>query len=375
LNPVLLLSAVVATLAVGTIGLGVAFGRRVVGDYGHGSVRIISASATSITFRADRKTRQTGTFGLWFAGGHALVGAVTSTADDGNSVERVLVSSEGPLETAKRGIWEGDVFRSPDVVGPYRDVVINSPAGPSPAWQFDGADAITWAIHVHGIRTTRINAIRTVPALLAEGMTSLVIAYRGDGDGPPLRGGSMSLGLNEWQDLEGAIEFAVSQGAEKILLVGWSMGASMVLLATERSQHRDLIAGLILVSPPTDWRATMKNGAKQLGIPFPGACAKLAEAVLSHPLLCKLTGLMSPIDFEHLDWLTPGRLQTPCLVIHSPGDRTVPIKLSRQFAEVNPELVELYESAPTDHAWEYNIEPDAFNRAISGWLGRPTLPQ
>ena len=136
-----------------------------------------------------------------------------------------------------------------------------------------------------------------------------------------------------------------------------------------------LIAGLILVSPPTDWRATMKNGAKQLGIPFPGACAKLAEAVLSHPLLCKLTGLMSPIDFEHLDWLTPGRLQTPCLVIHSPGDRTVPIKLSRQFAEVNPELVELYESAPTDHAWEYNIEPDAFNRAISGWLGRPTLPQ
>ena len=55
-------------------------------------------------------------------------------------------------------------------------------------------------------------------------------------------------------------------------------------------------------------------------------------------------------------------------MIHSDGDREVPLSSSMLFAMANPRLVRLVELSPADHSWEYNVDPAAFNRAIIEFL-------
>ena len=66
--------------------------------------------------------------------------------------------------------------------------------------------------------------------------------------------------------------------------------------------------------------------------------------------------------------MRPGRLTLPALVIHSEGDRQVPLASSVLFAMANPRLVRLVELSPAEHTWEYNVDPAAFNRAIIDFL-------
>ncbi|TIH33800.1 alpha/beta hydrolase [Subtercola vilae] len=361
------LIAAATTVTALPLALGVVFARRVVGSYGHGSQQVVSSSADSITFHANRKTSHPGTFGFWFTEGHALVGEVIATDEDRKTVERRLITLEGQLSDNTKGIWEGDVFRNPSVIGHYRDIDIIGPTGVSPAWQFDGEDKGFWAIHVHGIRTTKMNAVRTVPPFQSSGATSLVVSYRGDGEGPSTGQSGAMLGLTEWEDVEAAIDYAINNGARRIVLVGWSMGASVVLLAAERSAHNGLIAGILLVSPAVEWRTIMSYRAQKMGIPLPRLCSRLAELVLSTPGLCRLAGLAAPIDFTMLDWTHPGRVTVPVFAVHSDGDQTIPLQLSRTFADNNPDLVDLHITADADHSWEYNVGPENFNQAIQAW--------
>jgi hypothetical protein len=55
-------------------------------------------------------------------------------------------------------------------------------------------------------------------------------------------------------------------------------------------------------------------------------------------------------------------------VLHSDGDREVPLSSSVLFAMANPRLVRLVELPPAEHTWEYNVDPAAFNAAVIEFL-------
>ncbi|WP_316304480.1 alpha/beta hydrolase family protein [Clavibacter michiganensis] len=339
------------------------------------NVRVHAVDAGRVTLEANPRTTHAGTFGLSYdaGAGHAIIGEILSTDRRAKTVERVVLATAGsPLQPTRYSHWEGDVFNGPrEIDAAAQDVDIPVAGGTAPAWLIPPVDGTpddndTWAIHVHGIRTTRINALRTVPAARSLGFTSLVVSYRGDGEGPATYKSASMLGMAEWPDVDAAITYAVKHGARRIVLFGWSMGASVVLLTSERSENRDLIAGVVVVSPALQWRGTIRHGAHIVGLPR--VCGDLAMAALSSPRVSRIVGVPEPIDFDAMDWSVPGRIQKPCLVVHSAGDEKIPISISKVVVAANPDRAELFETPHAGHAWEYNVSPELFDNGIATWL-------
>lgn len=315
-------------------------------------------------------TEQDGTLGLLYddESRHAVLGPILRTGADG--IERTLtVPSGSPSPTAgsvSRPI--GNVFATATELDPEaREVPVATELGDAPAWLFpgDGDAASTWAIHVHGSLSGRDAAFRSVHALRGTGYTSLIPSFRGDGDGPPAPLGAFTLGQTEWPDVDAAIALALEHGARRILLVGWSSGASIALRLATSSVHRSRIGGLVLVSPVLSWRSSVLYSAANAGAPR--VIASAAISALGTPILSRLLGSPVPLDFDALDWIRRGsQLSVPALLIHSEGDRTTPFRDTREFSETH-EQVTLVTAKPSAHALEWNADPNFFGHAVDSW--------
>ena len=367
---ILIVLAILVVLAVALGALTIVLARRVVMPSSPRIITIHEAGEGTVTLQDDGKTAHCGEYGLWFGeDGHALIGPVLSRDTAARTVTRqILAVTAGELAPGQ-GRWTGHVIPHPRALErSVEDIDIPVADGDAPAWLIrpqQPAQPETWAIHIHGVRTTRITALRSVPAADQLGYTSLVVSFRGDTEGPAVLNGASTLGLTEWPDVDAAIAYAKGHGAERVVLFAWSMGASIALQLTEHSAHRDVITGLVLIAPATDWRTAIWNGAQKAHLPrFLGTAAIHA---LHGRVTSRIVGVPSPIDFDALDFTRSDRLSVPALVVHSDGDQEIPLELSRRFADANPGMVTLTEFPGAAHAWEYNVDAAGFNAAIVAW--------
>lgn len=315
-------------------------------------------------------TEQDGILGLLYddESRHAVLGPILRTGADG--IERNLTVPPGSRSptagTVSRPI--GDVFATARELNPdAREIPVATELGEAPAWLFpgDGDAASTWAIHVHGSLSGRDAAFRSVHALRSTGYTSLVPSFRGDGEGPPAPLGAFTLGQTEWSDVDAAIAVALERGAHRIVLVGWSSGASIALRLAASSTRRSQIVGLILVSPVLSWRSSVLYSAAKAGIPR--AVASAAITALATPILSRILGSPVPLEFDALDWTKrASQLSVPALLIHSEGDRTTPFRDTRQFSETHKQAT-LATANPSAHALEWNADPDFFEHTVDSW--------
>ncbi len=354
---------------------GLLLAHRVVGQRNPKLVRIHAISGHSVILDINAKTSRAGEFGLWIdrTGAHIRVGGIVRLDKDAGTVERTVLRTIGKSIGARQGRWTGHVFATPHDIGVnHREVSIGIAGGTAPAWLFEppSSRGEIWSIHIHGIRTSRVTALRTIPVALEAGHVALVPSFRGDGDGPPTAKGISTLAQTEWSDVEAAVAYAAHNGAKSIILFGWSMGAGIALLLSERSSYRNLISGLVLIAPATDWRSIICAGVARAQLP--SVLGNLTARTLESALLSKLVGLPVPLNLDALDWVSAPRLSKPCLVIHSAGDTEIPLGLSRRFRQVNAETVELVEFPAADHACEYNVDHQRFNDTIASWLARTT---
>ncbi|WP_051596823.1 alpha/beta hydrolase family protein [Curtobacterium sp. UNCCL17] len=353
---------------------------------------VIESDADSVLMPITDDTVRPGEYGLWHDGpGHTTVGPVLEVDEAAGFVRRAVVRTTGAVSSRVR--WSGHVHPDPAAMDvDWSEVSLPTPVGPAPAWVVRpgpdgaarpdraaergadpdraaarGADPVaarTWAVHVHGIRTTRVTALRTVPAALELGWTSIVPSFRGDGEAP-WEGRASHLGAREWADVEVALDHAVANGAERLVIVGWSMGATITHELLARSAHRDRLAGIVLVAPALDWAVTVRSQARRAGLPGPVVGAALGA--MATPVLCRMVGLRSPVDVRALSWLRAPRQLPPTLLIHSTGDTTVPFSASQEFADAHPGTVTLAVSEPAEHAWERNVDAVWFDRTITTW--------
>lgn len=343
---------------------------------------VLGSDADSVRLPITDDTVRPGEYGLWHDGpGHTTVGPVLEIDEAAGSVRRAVVRTTGAVSSRVR--WSGHVHPDPAAMEvDWSEVSLSTPVGPAPAWVVrpgpDGAAdggagtdapavrdaARTWAVHVHGIRTTRVTALRTVPAALELGWTSIVPSFRGDGEAP-WEGRASHLGAREWADVEAALDHAVANGAEQLVLVGWSMGASITHELLARSAHRDRLAGIVLVAPALDWSVAVRSQARRAGLP--GIVVSAALGAMATPVICRLVGLREAVDVRALSWLRAPRALPPTLLIHSAGDTTVPFSASQEFAEAHPGTVTLAVSEPAEHAWERNVDAVWFDRTITTW--------
>jgi uncharacterized protein len=307
---------------------------------------------------------------------YTRVGEVTLIDEDQKFVERLIhPPGSGPATLGPVVDWTPDVFFEPSAVAErFEEVLIPTAYGAAPAWLFEGKNADTWVIHIHGSWTDRSIMFRDVHAFSPLGFTSLVPSFRSDLEVSPPQAESSHLGQTEWRDVESAVAYAVAQGARRIILSGWSMGGTIALLTAERSAHRDRIAGIVLVGPVTSWRKTITAGAEAAGVPALGA--GLVMSLLQAPPFAKMLGLDEPINFDALEWVDiPNRVSIPTLVLHSSADQEVPWEISAAFQCANPDTVTLIPLPEAHHTQEWNVSPHTFTNELTSWINKTILTE
>ncbi|ASN19925.1 lipase [Arthrobacter sp. YN] len=339
------------------------------------AVHTIGDGSLEIELPDTEQTRAPGRYSFWFerGTGHACLGPVVDSHPDQNTVVRAVERVDsGDLTLASAGIWSGYVYSKPEQLGvPYEDVEIPVANGVAPAWRFDPPASVeasgVWAIHVHGMGGRRAGTLRGIPIARRLGLTSLVVSFRNDGDAAPSYDGRYNLGQTEWRDVEAGINYAVSNGAERIVLFGWSLGASIALQAAALSPNSSRVAGLVLDAPVLDWRTTLAANAKAARLPRP--VVHLGFSILRSKALRWVTGLAEPICLDSLNWLARAtELNKPILVLHGEKDDTTPFEASRKAASLRPDLVRLVEFASEGHSLEWNVDPEKWERSVEEWF-------
>jgi alpha-beta hydrolase superfamily lysophospholipase len=372
-------AALMAT-GLGALALAVAVARRVVTPptVREENVRILAVdeSGGTITLAPTPETVVPGRYGMWFDRDSGYLRLGTIVRVDRHSVTRRLESVQcGRLAGARTGRWSGWYYRDPAELGvPHREVSIPTPLGPAPAWLVpaseDSVDLLgedDWVIQVHGRGVTRSETLRAVPVFRSLGMTCLLISYRNDGEAPASADGRYALGDSEWRDVEAAVQFARDEGARRLFIMGWSMGAATTLQLVTRSALRAQVAGIILDSPVVDWVRVLHAQADQQGVP--DAVRTLALSVLSSEWASAWTGRAEPIDFDRLDLVArAAELTTPTLILHSDEDTYVPIGGSLALASARPDIVHLERFTTARHTRLWNYDSRRWDRAIRTWV-------
>lgn len=312
-------------------------------------------------------------FGLAWPGGHAvLTSAVTRGQDqDRDRVGRTIGGvTYGSLRAGITACLNCHVFDGDPRTGrglDFDEPVIAGELGGFPAWQVpprgEPRQQRTWVIAVHGRGTDRREALRVLPALSAAGLTTLVVSYRNDPGAPSSRDGYCHLGEDEWRDVAAAVGYAQEQGARRLVLYGWSMGAMLALTTLRRlpREQAGLVCGLVLDSPLLDWRATLAWQARQRGIArqLARAAARQAEG-------------RAGLSLAALDQVRYARsLTVPVLLFADTADRTVPAGPALRFARRRPHLVALITSA-SGHGRCWNENPVRYEAAVRAFLGART---
>ncbi|MGN7971068.1 alpha/beta hydrolase family protein [Microbacterium sp. 22296] len=316
-------------------------------------------------------SREPGVYGLRFDDGlHLPVGDVVRVDRD-RVIRRILVRPQGLADGEATAAWTSQNIGAPEDVGPTRHVAVAlRRGGTAEAWEIGDREraAGRWTIHVHGLRSSRNGALRSAPATTDAGWMSLVVSYAGDEECAPADALPSSLGTREWRDVDDAIAYAVASGAREIVLVAWSMGGTIAMLALEQSPHREAIVGLVLVAPALDWPRVVDNAVVSAHLPRTVAAASMR--VLGSRLGARALGLVEAVDAHALTWVGDSRPGpgVPTLIVHSRVDPVVPFSGSAAFVERHPDA-ELVAFDATGHCNEANQEPERFHDTIAGWLG------
>lgn len=357
-------AAIAALLVFGTARRVVSVGKRVPDVV----IRSVDTGAQTIELQRTLDTELPGRYGLFTTGtyGYVKLGAVLSA--DATTVRRKLLTQIEPGAKVDRdALFSGWYYSTPSELHlPSENVLIGSPAGPCPAWFFPGSSS-TWVIQVHGRGTMRAECLRAVPVLHAAGLPNLVVSYRNDGEAPRSRAGAYALGAAEWRDVDAAISYALRNGAENVILMGWSMGGAIALQTAVNSANRDRILGLILESPVVDWRTVLRFQARETGLRAP--LPALAMSALEVPLMARLSGADEAISFDRLDMVARAEeLSAPILILHSDDDGFVPSDASHALQVARPDLVTMPHFTVARHTKIWNYDQNAWTVAIEEWL-------
>lgn len=310
--------------------------------------------------------------------GHAKLGPVI--ARDGRDVLREVVAVDsGELVAGAAGRMVGWWYTSPQDLGfRVEEIRYETELGPMDAWIVypKRARGRRWAIHTHGRGASPAETFRGIEPFARAGITSLIIHYRNDRGQPAGNNGRYGMGISESRDVDAAIAEARSRGAERVTLMGWSMGGTASVVAASRGVHRNVIDGLVLDSPGADWPALLRSQA--VSHRLPRWIADVGMWLLSRDLV--KSGEPGGIDFSEL---TPAGLgdsiERPVLILASPDDRFVSWEGSLVIAERRPDFVQLVSIPTGGHVRLWNADPVAWEQAVlsfvralpkPGWRGQ-----
>jgi pimeloyl-ACP methyl ester carboxylesterase len=332
-------------------------------------LKVINVGEGRVTLQTTTKTvnddwRKDGIWGIRWSGGCAQISEILRSSNQ--HVIRKFIPLTGNLKCGD--MVRVDACAFPDdpheAFGvPIQKVSFSSPLSTFPAYFINGSHN-TWFIFVHGKRDYPprgpIRAYPIIPLITELGLPSLIITYRNDIGVTASSDGFHWYGLTEWKDLEGAIKYAMDNGAEDIILVGYSMGGAIVMNFMYQSGLARKVRGIILDAPMLDLNATIDHGAEQLHLPnFITSLSKF------------IARLRFNIDWKKLNYLNyVDKLTVPVLLFHGDDDTTIPFETSEALANTRPDIVKYYRVHGATHIRSWNMNPSKYEDAVRDFLGR-----
>ncbi|SMB83792.1 hypothetical protein SAMN00790413_04894 [Deinococcus hopiensis KR-140] len=329
---------------------------------------LANAGPLQITLPRNAATIRPGVLGLEWEDGagtryHAQLGPKLS--ETRRTVTRTVQWQEAALVTGQE-VWPSTIgLGTPISRGlPYKDVLVPAQHGGMPAWLVPGNPAgevrgTDWVILTHGYKGLRQDSLRILPTFRRLGLTSLTITYRNAHGAPRTKQGVYRLSAEEWQDLEAAVVYARTQGARRLLLMGFSMGGGITLAFLRYSTLAAEVSGVILDSPSLEWRALIRHFARRYRLlPLAG-------------MVERLTSLKSGQDFDAVDHLSVmDRFSTPMLLFHGSHDRTVPVEQVELLAKARPDIVEYHRMEGAEHVRGWNVDPERYEATLAEFVQR-----
>ena len=315
---------------------------------------------------ADGELFNAGHLGLVWEGGYGTVDAIVDESETTATREFAHLGGDPPTVGTRVDV---DHWVYPDDFGaatelPFEPVSYQSPLGPMEAVLLRGtSDA--WAVLVHGKNATPREDVRMAEILWKSGMSVLSITHRNDEGQPGDPSGIHRYGATEWEDLEGAVDFARSEGAEQLVLGGLSTGAAIVMSFLERSDRADGVVGVVFDSPNIDFGTTVNHNAARrklpvVGLPVPSSLTWVAKTIGS---------LRFGVDWDEINYVSRvEHLDAPILIVHGTEDLSVPIETSRALASARPDLVTLVEFEGAKHVQSWNADPEKYAAVLEDFV-------
>lgn len=301
--------------------------------------------------------------------GEVLLVAGPATKTAGAEVTRPVLSriGTGPVAVGDRAGLARDVWLDPAQAGmPYRTVDVRDAGGARfPAWLVPGSDQTKWAVLVHGKGAARSEPLRMGRALHAAGYNLLLVSYTNDDGAPQTNDGMVHYGATEWSDLQAAINYAIGQGAQRVVLGGLSHGGAVVLGFMRNSLLADRVAGMILDAPASSLRRVLDEAADRrklpvVGLPIPESLENVAFWIASHRY---------SIQFDAIDYTAmSGLVSVPVLVFQGTEDRTVPAAVNELFARRLGGDATYVPVQGADHLLSWNVNPREYEAAERRFL-------
>jgi dipeptidyl aminopeptidase/acylaminoacyl peptidase len=191
------------------------------------------------------------------------------------------------------------------------------------AWYRRPAQCRAAVAFVHGKDACRGDELKADSAALADALSAAGIAVlridlRGHGGSSA---GRITYGQNEKHDVLGAVDWLRAQGHRQIGVLGASMGAASALLAAAEEPG---VAALVADSAFADFAAMIERQY--------GKLCRLPRCFLPGALAA--SRLLTGVDLSRVSPLSaaPALRGRPVLVIHSEGDRFIPVADGRAIA-------------------------------------------
>ena len=211
-------------------------------------------------------------------------------------------------------------------------------------------------VFVHGKDACRGDELKAPTFELAErfrerGFAVLMIDLRGHGASSPAR---LTYGGRERHDVQGAVDWLLERGypATRIGILGGSMDAGCALLAAADATP---VAALVLDSPYADFDAMIDRQFRRLSRGLPRALLPGALAIAR---------CWTGVDLCRVNPLAAARALrgTPMLVVHSAGDRLVPMADAQAIARAGGG--ELWTTDSHGHLGSYAHAAEEYERRV-----------
>lgn len=322
-------------------------------------VEVLANEAGRIVIPRTDDTIRVGTWGLAGENGYAQMSTIVRIDDE--TVERGVRMLDGELAAGDSVTMDVDAFAGdPESARgiSWEPLVIPADIGPHGAWFVDGRRA-TWVVFVHGMGNDRLTeSLRLLPTFVEQGYPVMVMSYRNDVQATASKSGMRLWGLDEWRDVEAAVQLAVRKGALDVVVVGSGFGSSIVSMFLHESSEIGTVRGVIYDSPMVDFEQVVQDWARERGTPR--IVAWLGR---------RLASIRFGIEWNELDQLERvEQFDVPMLVLAGGEDPITDPDTAAAFAEGlgdNGRFVRFEQAA---HADLWNTDSERYERVISDWL-------